>query len=627
MAVLDKPYARGSLHNPFRTYSNFIYPRTIEEVLIWAMWFWDRNAKYRNAIQKVVTYFLSGIKVSQDKNQGDVDADMVDIFKETLEEKYDIMDVAMQFGIELAALGNVFVSCERIFKRELACDCGWQMRLDKLRKGIDYNWDGEHFTGICGQCEKHVTFSIRDVPALDPEGRAVRFVFRDPADMYIQFNRLTGSYRYFYKMPSQIKSAILSGDPIYLEDSPKVFLEAAKSDSYIEFPKELFMAARTNTLSAMDKLYKGWGLPLFMTSFDNFIRLQHLDKFNEAVTMDYIAPTRLLSPQPQNLKAGVDDPNRMPMSGAVFRSFMQESLKKVKENPTTWIISPVPVQYQMLGGEAKQLAPVDLMEWYTTQILADMGIPQEFRQTTFQVVAPSMGMRMFERQWIHFAKGLNRFVHWAADCIQTAEHFEKMDASIDVTSFVEDDMNKQVLLGLMQGGLISKTNILRRLGIEYDDDVKQRIQEQKTEQDAAMEMQQDQQDQEMVQSVIPPAGSVGIGQAQMNIQRMQEMAAGGAPAEGAPAQPVAPAAPMGPEGGALPFNQGASQSASIEQLFQQAQEMAQQLYNAPPNIRRQQLTQLKTTNPELHAMVKQLMTDMKQQVASDAVSQSQAPQG
>jgi hypothetical protein len=108
---------------------------------------------------------------------------------------------------------------------------------------------------------------------------------------------------------------------------------------------------------------------------------------------------------------------------------------------------------------------------------------------------------------------------------------------------------------------------------------------------------------------------------------MQEMAAGGAPAEGAPAQPGAPAAPMGPEGGALPFNQGASQSASIEQLFQQAQEMAQQLYNAPPNIRRQQLTQLKTTNPELHAMVKQLMTDMKQQVASDAVSQSQAPQG
>ena len=36
---------------------------------------------------------------------------------------------------------------------------------------------------------------------------------------------------------------------------------------------------------------------------------------------------------------------------------------------------------------------------------------------------------------------------------------------------------------------------------------------------------------------------------------------------------------------------------------------------------------LKTNNPTLHAMVKQMLVDMKQQVASDAVAQSQAPQG
>ena len=625
MAIFDQPTGRGSLHNPFRTYSNYIYPRIIDEVLIWAMWFWDRNAKYRNAIQKVVTYFLSGIKVVQDKNgSGDVDADGLEVFKEMLEEEYGIMEIAMQFGIELAALGNAFVSCERIFKRELACECGWQMRLDKLHKGIDYTWDGHKFHGTCPQCKKQVDFKIKDIQSQDDNGRKVRFVFRDPADMYIQFNRLTGSYRYYYKLPSQIKRAITSGDPIYLEDSPKVFLEAASTDSYIEFPHDMFFSARTNTLSALDKLYKGWGLPLFMTSFDNFIRLQHLDKFNEAVTMDYIAPTRLLSPQPQNLKAGIDDPNRMPMSGAVFRSFMQESLKRVKENPTTWIVSPVPVQYQMLGGEAKNLAPVDLMEWYTTQILADMGIPQEFRQTTFQVVAPSMGLRMFERQWIHFAKGLDRFVRWASDRIRSVESLEKMDTSMDVTSFVEDDMNKQVLLSLMQGGLISKTNVLQRFGIDFEDDVKQRIQEQKKEQEAAQEMETEMQNQEMVGSVIPPAGSLGIGQAQMNIEQMQAAAQGGAAPAG-PMPPAGPAAPMG--GGGMPFNQGASESASLEQQYQEAQQMAQQLYNVPQNVRTQQLTQLKATNPQLHAVVKQMLTDMKQQVASDAVAQSQQPQG
>lgn len=621
---LDRSSSRGSLHNPFRTYSNFIYPKTIDEVFVWALWFWDRNAKYRTAIQKIVSYFVSGINVTQTKNSGDIDVDVIESFKETLEDTYDLLELTTDFGIELAAMGNVFVSCERIFSRELLCPttgCGWQMTLKALKQGRDYTWNGREFTGTCPKCKTQVKYTYKDIPTEDASGKRVRFVFRDATDMFVQYNRLTESFKYFYKMPEQIKAAIQRGDSVYLEDSPRVFLEAASTDDFIEFPQETFFSARTSTLSALDKLYKGWGVPIFMSSFDNLIRLQHLDKFNEAVTMDYIAPTRVLSPAPANLKAGVDDPNRMPMSGAVFRSFMQESLKKVKENPTTWIVSPVPVNYQMLGGEAKQLAPVELMEWYTTQILSDMGIPQEFRQTTFQVVAPSMGMRMFERQWIHYAKGLSKFVHWAADRIADAEQVENMAVSLDVTSFVEDDMNKQILLGLMQSNMISKTNVLKRLGVDFEDDAKCKIQEQMKEQEIAISMETEMSGREMVGSVMPPAGSVGIGQAQMNIEQMQQAAA-----EGQPMPPAAPAAPIGGPA-PMPFNQGASQSASIEQMFQEAQQIAQQLYNVPQNVRTQQLVQLKTTNPTLHALVKQLLTDMKQQVASDAVAQSQMPQG
>lgn len=624
-SYLDKPTARGSLHNPFRTYSNHIYPKTIYDVFIWALWFWDRNAKYRNAINKVVSYFVSDIAVTQEDVE-EVDGDSVQDFEALLNDTYNILPEIVNFGIELAALGNVFVSAERIFTRTLVCPtkgCGHVYNLKMLRKGLDYQWDGEHFKGYCRGCRRDVVFKVHDDLATDPSGRKFRFIYRDPQDMYIQYNRLSGTYRYFYKMPDQIKNAIRKGDPVYLEDSPEVFLQAANTDSFIEFPAENFFHMRTSTLSALDKLYQGWGVPLFMNSFDNLIRLQHLDKFNEAVTMDYIAPIRMLCPQPSNLKAGIDDPNRMPVSGAQFRSFMQDSVKRVRENPTTWIISPVPVQYQMLGGEAKNLAPVDLMEWYVTQILSDMGIPQEFRQTSFQVVAPTMGLRMFERQWIHFAKVLNKFTRWMCSKIADAHNVENMQCSLDMTSFVEDDMNKQILVGMMQSNVIAKTNVLKRLGVDFEEDAKQRVREQKRESEIAAELSTDQQNQELVGSVMPPSGSVGIGQAQMNIQMMQQAAQGGG--EGMPAQPEQPAMPAG--GGGLPFNQGNSQSAGVEQLYQEAQQMAQQLYTAPQNVRTQQLTQLKAQNPEMHAMVKQMLTDMKQQVASDAVAQSQQPQG
>ena len=614
---------RGSLHNPFRTYSNFIYPRTIYEVLIWALWFWERNAKYRTAIQKVVSYFIAGLDVQTDGDNEETDADDVDNFKDRLDRVYEALEVTNRFGIELASLGNVFVSAERIFSRMLLCpECRqWEMALKQLRNHRDYEWDGKNFKGVCPLCHKHVTFQVKDVPAQTADGKKIRFIFRNPQDMSVQYNQLTGSYRYFYKLPDNIKDAIKRGDQVYLEDSPKVFLDAAVTDDYIEFPEDMFFHARTDTLSSMDRLYKGWGLPIFMPCFDEFIRLQHLDKFNEAVTMDYIAPTRIISPEPANLKAGVDDPNRMPMSGAVFRSFMQSSLKQVKENPTTWIVSPVPVQYQMLGGEAKQLAPVDLMEWYTTQILADMGIPQEFKQTTFQVVAPSMGLRMFERQWIMYAKSLHKFTNWLGQKVCDIENIENMRVDLDVTSFVEDDMNKQVLLSLMQGGVIAKTNVLKRLGVDFQKDLDQRMQEQKAEQEAAMDMQTQDAGQQMVQSVLPPPGSLGVNAAGMAMQ-----AAMGGGGEGQPAGPAAPAAPAAPAGaGAAPG--GVAQPGTPEQMWQQANDIANQLYAAPPNVRRSELVNLKSTNPQMHSFVKSILEQMEQQVSSDAVAQSKTPQG
>ena len=631
MAAYSDKRGRAGLPNPFRTYSNFVFPRTIKDVFIWATYLWERNAKYRTAIQKVVSYFISGINVNQDDKKNDVDTDAVNAFKDLLIDDYDILPLTLQFGEELAAMGNVFVSAESIFTRNLMCPtegCAWQMSIKQLQKGRDYEWNGKEFVGVCPKCGKHVVWQIKDVKTQDAYGRKLRFVFRSAEDMRIQYNRLTGTFKYLYKLPSDVVDAIKRGDIAYLEDTPQVFLEAANNpDKLIKFPDRMFFSLRTRTLSQMDKWYKGWGLPLFMMAFDNVIRLQHLDKFNEAVILDYLVPTRIVSPLPGNLKAGIDDPNRMPMSGSAWSSMMRSAIKGKITNPTQWIISPVPVQETQVGGN-KDVIPTELMEYEHSQFLSDTGIPQEFKQTTFQVVAPTMGLRMFEKQWIHFPKGMNKFIKWAADLIANEHSYEDMTCELDMTSFVEDDMNKQIMLNLMTTGVIAKTPILQKLGIDFEDDLKQRIKEQEMENDAAMEQQESQENREMTDSVMPPAAAPGIGQAQMNIDMMQQQAAG---AQGMPAQPGQPAQPMAPMGAGgmmqpMPFNQGNSEAASIQQQFTEAQQMAEQLYAAPPNVRRQQLVQLKATNPSMHAYVNQILRDMEQQVASDAVAQSKQPQ-
>ena len=614
---------RGAKESPFRTYSNWVYPRTMQEVVYWALWLYERNAKYRSAIQKTVNYFIAGINVtSTGPTQEASDADAVESFKDTLDNTYEVQQLVQHYGIELAAMGNVYVSCERIFSRLLLCPhCTFSMALKQLRKNRDYKWTGTSFEGECPQCHEHVTYKVKDVPSQDPNGRKLRFVFRSISDMVVQFNELTHTYQYFYKMPSRLKDAIKRGDQIYLCDTPWVFIEAAQNDSLIEFPADMFWSDRTHTLVGCERLMKGFGSPLFLPSLDTLIRMQFYSRFNETIAMDYIAPMRIISPEAGNLKAGIDDPNRMPMSGASFRGFMQQSLRQVRSNPTTWVISPVPVKYELVGGEGKQLTPVDLMEFEYDQFLAECSIPIELKQTSFQVVAPSMGLRLYERQWVTFTKSLHKFTNWVGQKISEIENIENMNVDLDVTSFVEDDMNKQVLLSLMQGGVIAKTNVLKRLGVDFNKDLDQRMQEQKAEQEAAMKMQTQDEGAEMVQSVMPPPGSLGVGQAQMNMQAM--MGGGGEGAPAMPGAPAAPAAPMGaPAGGAAPAGGG-----TTEQIWQEAMQRAQQLYNAPPNVRRSELVNLKATNPQLHSFVKSFLEQMEQDVASDAVAQSKTPQG
>jgi hypothetical protein len=620
-SYLDSPLMRGGRMNPFRTYSNYIYPKTIDQVLIWAEWFWERNAKYRTCIQKCISYFVSGINVVQMDKKEAADSQAVESLHDMLIDDYDLLNLINTVGVELAAMGNVFVSCERPLSRWLLCpDCDWMVALKQLTKGIEFDWDGKQFIGTCPKCGHKVVYNIHDDPTTDEYGRKVRFIFRAPQDMFVQYNRLTDSFQYFYKIPDDIKNAIKRGEMAYLLNTPKAFLDAVHQDGVVKFPDDMFFAARTRTLTPLDERYKGWGVPLFMTSFDNFIRLQHLDKFNEAVTMDYIAPVRIISPRPQNIAASAHDQNRMPIGGGQFMSFIQNGIKRVKDNPTTWLVSPTPVEYQLIGGEAKELTPVDLMEWYVTQILSDMGIPQEFRQTTFQVVAPSMGMRMFERQWRPNTKPMDAFTRWAGEKICDYEKMANMRVTLDITSFVEDDMNKQMLFQLMTGGQISKTNVLKTLGVDFEEDLKMRINEMKKEREQFAKEDKAQQDQEMVGSVFPPQGIAGVMQAQgvMDAQ-MAAMQ---------PQQPQQPAGPMGaaPAPAPVPASDTEGGGQPLGSVWEQGAQEAQRLYNAPPNVRRQELVNMKATNPELHAAVTQQLQNMRQQVASDAVAQSQMPQ-
>ena len=627
-------YQDNKLRNPFSTLSNKVFPKTIKDCFDWAQWLHDRFPTIGNAISKVVRYFAADINVIAQTNPNQTDTQRIQKYQQLLKDTYSLLDLSIQVGQQLATMGNVFVSAQRVFTRYLACpSCQSVKSIKILHKGIDYQWKNGQFQGICQSCKNKVTYKVIDTPSVDTNGSKVRFIFRSPRDMYIKYNQLTGDYKFLYKLPDHIKQGIIQGSQVYLQNTPKLYLKAAFTNDYISFPADKLYFARIQPLSTMDRLYRGWGTPLFLSSFNNVLRLAYLDKFNEAVASDYIAPIRLISPPPNSLSAGGQDPNKMPISGWAVRQFVQEAISKVKDNPTTWVVSPMPLQYQMLGGEAKSMAPVQLLRFYQQRILQDMSIPVQLRQTSFQQIAPSMGLRMFQRQWIHFSNNLQAFITWSADQISQAHSIQQYKVCLDRTSFVQDDMNKQYYMQLAGGGAISQQTFLNSIGLDFKQQQHKKAQEAQYQMQLSIEAQSAQQGMQMLQSVVPPQGSVGVGAAQYNLQMVQQQnmqAAQGAPA--APAAPGAPMPPTAPAGGmSMPCNTGASQSASLEALYQGAQAKAQQIaqigITQGQGARMSALRQLKAIDPVMHAQVKAILQNQDQQIASQAVAQSKMPQG
>ena len=618
--MFDGQKTKTGIGNPFQTYSNAVWPNTMKECLEWASYLYNRNAFYRKAIQNVVRYFINGLNITQKADIEDVSPEKVEMGKFLFEEKYKIIDLVRKAGEEQAAMGIVFISAVRKQARYLKCPkCGRITLLSKMRKDIDYKFKNFEFVGVCGNHEcksngRQIVFSRYEGAPLDEE--KIYFKIWPQEDIRIRYNQITGTCKYYYKIPEAEAQAIRSGDDIYLEDTPWEFIEAVRDNGYLLLDPAKLLVLKNDTLSTFDKLYKGWSAPLFLPSFPQILQSLLLDRFNEAVVMDYIVPIRLISPPAGALNAGADQ-NRTPINGAMFRNQMLSMINGSRGNPAQWVVSPTPVQYQMIGGEAKNLTPTDMLEWRNAQMMSNMNIPMEFRQTSFQMVSNTMGLRMFERMWYPFTSNLDACAQWAADQICLVEQKDPFIVTVNKTSFVEDDMNKQQRMGLAAQGAISQTTGLKAIGLEFEEETKLKMSEEQRLAELNREQATRNGNEEGIMQAmsLPPGGMMQA----MNQQQMAMEAAQGGGGAGAPAAPAAPGAPMPPMGGGAPMG-GAPDTGRMDDLMTQAEQIAGQIWNSPE--RGSVLRQLNGQNQALHDMVVGILERQDRQAMAQGLAQA-----
>jgi hypothetical protein len=593
--------------DPFFDYASMAMPKSLEEMLEFGERLTFANGIYASAINRVIGFFVTEVTLKGGSRSER------EKYKQVLNNTLGIRDVLRQVGLNYMAYGNVFVSVLQRFRRSLGCrhpGCGFEAPLENVRghQACQFEWKSGAFHATCPQCKQHGKWEHRDRRSTDEKDLFIKLW--SPRQMQIRHESVYETKRYVWKIPAHERQQIKTGEEMALQHFPWQVIEAIEDNADLLFERDMIYHMNHPTLAGI--LNRGWGVPPAMAAFRQAWYVQVLHRFNETIGMDYVMPLRLVTPQPRPGAATpeVSDPMfTMDLSG--FSSHMTRILASHRRDPSGWHVAPYPVQYQIMGAEATALAPYQLLELGRDDLLNALCVPVEFYKGTLSIQAAPLSLRLMESNWSHLTYMLNKFLQWLLDRISEIMSWEKVTGTLERPSQI-DDLNRQLAkLQLMAANEISRTTGYQTMGMQFEDEVHRKYEEQEIEGEIAEEYEEKQQGKQLAQAMaqpVDPATGQPLGGAPSGGAPSGGALAGPQPgAAGLPGASMLDAASMGQDPvetvlGILP--QAGDTTVTLPEIQQIADAIAQQAAALPPPMKISLLRRLKTRHDAIHSLVK-----------------------
>ena len=609
----DSPYfkvgAGGSgdqgFADPWNDLATAQMPTTMKSALWWSEYIWTVMGTYRMAMERIVSYFITDIELG-----GDVSDDEKEKYHDFLDQQLNATSFLGLMMRDRLCYGNSFASVVVPFRRFLTCPkTGDLYPLKVVYNNFNFEFtDKFEFVATCPKTGWRGPWKITDKPREESEHLILKRW--SPHEIEILHDPYTDEVSHLWNIPEYYKRMIKKGNLYHLERASQQVLHAIKHNMLFKFNKDSIFHMKEPTLAGIRNM--GWGLPRSLINFRQLWYVQVLRRYNEAIALDYVIPFRLITPAPSGGGAaggiGTQDPMSVYNAGD-FRSQIKGMVSRRRRDPAAWQVLPFPVNYQMLGGDAKQLAPTELITQGFETLLNETGTPVEFYQGSLSVQAAPIALRLFESTHSQLVCDANNFLQWLTNSISKIMSWELVDASLKRVT-IADDMQKQMsALQLMMGQQLSGTSGLAAVGYDWNTEQKRIADEARKQQ----EMQARQQE-EMEQAGFAAEIAKGMNPA---MQQQPGAAPPGDPAAGG-ANPVGPDAQSAMGAGGTPVSEyiqtmGPNVPVTPNDLQASAEQLAQQLLGLPEGQKDSELRKLKQHNPTLHALTRQKMDDIRQQ--------------
>jgi hypothetical protein len=548
----------GQFPNPFFDIASEYVPDNLHQIFEWAEYLYLTYGTYRSAARKVVRYFLTEIVLDGESEKER------ESYESFLSDDLHLMTQLASIGDDYMVYGNSFISIYFPFDRFLICpNCGTRYHIDTL----NYKWDNRklEFDAECLKCKHLGKFDHEDIRSRDQS--RVKLIRWNPKQIKIRTHDISGEEEYYYEPDAKFVSKIEEGNKFYLNSTPWSLIKccakgAGSEKPLFKFSKDQIYHMREATLAGLP--IKGWAIPPILPNFKLAYYIQVLRRYDEAVALDYIMPFRVLYPE-ISAPGGVNTDPIMSMSMDVFSAHMKKMVEARRNNSTEVQIAPFKIGYEMLGGEAKSLAPKESIAQALDELLNAVGFPAELYRGSLSIQAFPVALRLFEKTWGSLVEGYNDLIGWIL--VRISRYFSWGEISGELRSVtLADDLERKALSLQAAAGMdISKDTAYKPLGIDYMSEQRKVVDEQREIQELQQEAMEEQ---EAAQLTGEPQGDQS-------------------------------------QAGATPGD-----------VHSQAKELAYQLVTqTPESMRRGELIKIKHSNPTLHALVIQEMDALRQELS------------
>lgn len=582
-------------HDPFLLPSNQSLPTDLDSALDLCLYLYYMNPQYRRATIRIVSHFVTDIDFSgEDTGDKQEQDDLYDFLVHQL----DIFGMMLEAGEEWGAFGNGFVRIHFPTDRFLIDDQKPDVvfSLDAYNpEEITYLWQEMKYevpdlktAHLAAKNRKKVKLSFYDQPSKDLSRIKLRKL--SPKYVTLRHSFVSGRTNVVYKFEPDFLGELKKGAVWQANETPQAMLEAISKEQDFQFREGRVYHVKAPTISGISNF--GWGIPEVIANYRSLHQLQVYRKIDESVGLDYLLPFRVFTPEYDNKMSD----SAIHMLFGQWKGNIGELIKRRREDPFSMHSLPFKVNYQEFGAEGKQLSPKDLIEFQTNDMLDAMGYPAELHRGTLQVQMIPTTLRLFENSFHFLYRHFDNMLKWVTR--QTLEYLgkEQIGVSLQLPRMADDLEARHVYLQLAAGAEIPRSIAYKPFGINDPiEAVKQRMQEDIDIKKEQMKQEADFQREQTLGSMDAVLGQEAA------------QAAGGAPGGGA--------APQNAQGSVTPLD-----------VQQQAEQKAMELVQMDKGQVQKELSNMKSSNPTLHALVKQKMEEIRSDASSQGLAALKQPQ-